>query len=126
MRPLKAFLLFFLFIILLAAGPLWLSNSGYSGWLVPKFWVLFAFISGLTFIAISGIFVVQYLNPAMYAQIFLIMTIIKMIGSMAFALVFVLKIHIDDRVFMANFTYLYFLNTAFEVYVLLRNLRNQN
>ncbi|MBL4676626.1 MAG: hypothetical protein JKY70_10545 [Mucilaginibacter sp.] len=126
MKPLKIFFTFFLFTILLAAGPVWLSNTGHSDYLVPKFWVIFGFITFFTLIAILGVTLAQYRNPAMYAQIFLAMTVFKMLGCLAFALVFVLKIHIDTTVFALNFAYIYFLNTAFEVYFLLRNLRNQN
>ena len=64
--------------------------------------------------------------PNMYAQTFLAVTVVKMMGCMALALLFVLKFDVDKTVFLINFFYVYFLNTGFEVYVLLRNLRNQN
>jgi len=94
--------------------------------LVPHFWVIYTFITGLTFILLTAMLVVQKLSPDMYAQVFLIVTIFKMLGSMFLALLFVIKIPIDRTVFMVDFFYLYFLNTGFEIYVLLRNLRNQN
>ena len=114
------------FVLLLAAVPLLLSYTGHGNLLLAKFWVLFAFITGFTFIVIGSVLFIQRINPELYAQAFLATTIVKMIGCMAFALLFVLKLHIDNGVFLLNFSYLYFLNTGFEVYVLLRNLRNQN
>ncbi|GGH20842.1 hypothetical protein [Mucilaginibacter phyllosphaerae] len=126
MRPLKIFAAFALFVTLLAAIPAMLNYTGHGNLLLAKFWVLFVFITGFTFIVIASVLVVQHINPALYAQAFLATTIVKMLGCMAFALLFVLKLHIDNGVFLLNFSYLYFLNTGFEVYVLLRNLRNQN
>ena len=126
MSPFKIFISFLLFVVLLAGIPLLLSYTGHGNLLLAKFWVLFTFITGFTFIVIASVLFIQRINPALYAQAFLATTIVKMIGCMAFALLFVLKLHIEDGVFLLNFAYLYFLNTAFEVYVLLRNLRNQN
>ncbi len=64
--------------------------------------------------------------PEFYAQAFLGATVFKMLACLSFMLFLVLKTTINKPVFMANFFYLYFLNMGFEVYVLLRNLRNQN
>jgi len=75
---------------------------------------------------VTTVLVVQQIQPGLYAQAFLGVTVVKMIGSMLLALLFVLKMNVNERVFMLDFFYLYFLNTGFEVYVLLRNLRNQN
>ena len=69
---------------------------------------------------------IQKRHPDMYAQTFLIMTVAKMVLSMALALVFTLKFKVDSVVFVLNFFYVYFLNMAFEIYGLLCNLRNQN
>ncbi|WP_374950505.1 hypothetical protein [Mucilaginibacter sp.] len=126
MSPFKVLLSFLLFALLLASVPLVLAYTGYGYLLLAKFWVLFTFITGFTFIVIVSVLFIQHINPGLYAQAFLATTIVKMIGCMVFALLFVLKLHIDNGVFLLNFSYLYFLNTGFEVYVLLRNLRNQN
>ncbi|QXV65448.1 hypothetical protein INP83_20650 [Mucilaginibacter sp. 21P] len=122
MKAQKILLQFVLFVAVLAAIPAFLGRA----WLVPKFWVLFFFITAFTFIVIGSILAVQRIKPNLYAQTFLATTIVKMLGCMAFALIFVSKIHIDHTIFLIDFAYLYFLNTAFEVYVLLCNLRNQN
>ena len=62
----------------------------------------------------------------MYAQTFLAVTVFKILACLTFTLVFLLKNKVDKVVFAGDFFYVYFLNTAFEVYILLRNLRNQN
>ncbi|OOQ59013.1 hypothetical protein [Mucilaginibacter pedocola] len=115
-----------IFMVLLAVLPVCLVYVGHNNWLIPQFWVLYGFFGVLTLVVLMGMHFVNVLKPEMYAQAFLITTIMKMLLSMALALVIVLKLHIEQGVFLANFFYLYFLNTGFEVYVLLRNLRNQN
>lgn len=74
----------------------------------------------------AAVLVAQRLVPEFYAQVFMGATVFKMLACLVFMLVLVLKTKVDKPVFVANFFYLYFLNTGFEVYVLLRNLRNQN
>ncbi|MFD0792666.1 hypothetical protein ACFQZX_03495 [Mucilaginibacter litoreus] len=123
---LKVFFQFAAFVALLCVAPVALIFTGHDAWLVPKFWVLFFFITAFTFLVIVSMQAIQRIKPDLFAQTFLATTIVKMLACMGFALVFVSKIHIDNAVFLCNFCYLYFLNTAFEVYILLRNLRNQN
>ena len=69
---------------------------------------------------------VQRKNSELYAQAFLAGTTVKILGTLFFVLVFLRKNQVDKLVFAADFFYIYFLNMAFEVYGLLRNLRNQN
>ncbi len=68
----------------------------------------------------------QQINAEKGAQVFLAATVFKILSCLVFALVFLLKNKVNKYIFVADFFYLYFLNTAFEVYILLRNLRNQN
>ena len=117
---------FLLFTVLMAVGPLCLIYTGNQHWLVPQFWAMFAFIGFLTLSVIVGVLVAQSLIVEFYAQIFLGATVFKMLACLVFMLFLVLKTKVDKPVFMADFFYLYFLNMGFEVYVLLRNLRNQN
>ncbi|GAA4324812.1 hypothetical protein GCM10023149_26690 [Mucilaginibacter gynuensis] len=117
---------FLFFSVLLALPPLALTYTGNAKWVLPQFWGIFILLTALTLILIVSVAVIQKRHPEMYAQTFLIFTIIKMIMGMALALLLVLKTSLDRSVFMVNFFYVYFLNTGFEVYVLLRNLRNQN
>lgn len=111
---------------MLAVVPVCLALTGNQYWLVSQFWVMFAFIGFLTLATLISVFLIQKLMPEYYAQAFLAATVFKMLACLVFMLVLVLKTTINKPVFMTNFFYLYFLNTGFEVYVLLRNLRNQN
>ncbi|WP_429383473.1 hypothetical protein [Mucilaginibacter sp. UYCu711] len=110
----------------MAAGPLCLKYTGNQNWLVSQFWLMFCFISFLTLATLIAVLISQSLIPDFYAQIFMGATVFKMLACLVFMLVLVLKTKVDKPVFVADFFYLYFLNTGFEVYVLLRNLRNQN
>lgn len=123
LRNLYAFLLF---TVILALPPLALIYTGNNQYVLPQFWGIFILLSALTLGVIIAVGLVQKRYPAMYAQTFLIMTIVKMITTMLLALLIVLKTDVNEGIFMLDFFYIYFLNTAFEVYVLLRNLRNQN
>ena len=117
---------FLIFTLVLAVGPVCLMLIGNQGWLVPQFWLMFAFISFLTLVALFFVLWIQKLMPEYYAQAFLGATVFKMLACLVFMLVLVLKTPINKPVFMADFFYIYFLNMGFEIYVLLRNLRNQN
>jgi len=115
-----------IFVLLLAVPPIALTFTGNGNLLVAHFWVMFAFITGLTIIVVTAILVTQKINPESYAQTFMAATVFKILACLAFLVVFILKIPVNKTAFAGDFFYLYFLNTAFEVYVLLRNLRNQN
>lgn len=117
---------FLIFTLVLAVVPVCLMLTGNQGWLVPQFWAMFAFIGFLTLVALVFVFLIQNLMPEYYAQAFLGVTVFKMLACLVFMLILVLKTPVNKPVFVVNFLYLYFLNTGFEVYVLLRNLRNQN
>jgi len=65
-------------------------------------------------------------NTELVAPAFLATTTVKILGTLFFVLFFLKKNHVNKIPFAVDFFYVYFLNTAFEVYGLLRNLRNQN
>jgi hypothetical protein len=103
--------------------------SGYAGYgnlLTGKFWLLFFFIGGLTFFTVMAIVFVGQINKELYAQAFLAATTVKILACLFFVLFFLKKNAVDRYVFAGDFFYIYFLNMAFEIYGLLRNLRNQN
>lgn len=102
-----------------------LTYTGHTDLIVPKFWLLFFFLSGLTFLTVISILMVAKINNEMYAQAFLAATTAKLLACMFFALIFLLKNAVNRYVFVADFFYIYFLNMVFEIYGLLRNLRNQ-
>jgi len=63
----------------------------------------------------------EYFTPA-----FLGGTTFKILACLIFIFVFLRNKPVDKHVFLADFAYIYLLNTAFEIYVLLRNLRHEN
>lgn len=62
----------------------------------------------------------------LYTQTFMAATTVKILFTLFFVLFFLTKTTVNRYVFMADFLYIYFLNMGFEIYCLLRNLRNQN
>jgi len=120
-----AILSFLLFAVIIAVPPLLLSKSTHASWLDPHFWMIFAFITGLTFITTISVLIVGRVNQEIYAQTFLGVTMIKLLTCMFFCLFFLLKIKVNGVIFIANFFYVYFFNLVFEIYGLLCTLRNQ-
>ncbi|TDQ06657.1 hypothetical protein ATK78_4316 [Pedobacter metabolipauper] len=94
--------------------------------LAGKFWFVFAFLAGITFIA----YVVADLgikrNPETGIMAIMGSIALKMIFSMAFVLIYSLNTKEKGMVFVLNFFSLYLLFSFFEIYCLLRNLRHQN
>jgi hypothetical protein len=122
---LRVILSFILFVIITAIPPVLLNYTGHANWLVPRFWLIFFFISALTFITFFLVNFVGKINYSLYTQTFLAATTVKILVAMSFALFFVMKVKPDNGIFLANFFYVYFLNIAFEIYGLLCTLRNQ-
>jgi lipid-A-disaccharide synthase-like uncharacterized protein len=94
--------------------------------LADKFWVVFGFLGGLTFIAYIVAFLGIKRNPESGILAIMGSIAIKMLFSMAFVLIYSLNHKEKDIVFVFNFFSLYLLFTFFEIYSLLRNLRHQN
>ena len=126
MKISKTLFSFVVFTCLLAVPPLLLQYFDNGDLLVQHFWVMFAFVSILTLVAIMVVLIVQQKNNEMYAGAFLGATTFKLLACLVFVLIFIKKTHPEKINFLVDFAYLYFLNTAFEIYGLLRNLRNQN
>ncbi|MFD2145082.1 hypothetical protein [Mucilaginibacter antarcticus] len=117
---------FLIFTIVLAMPPLALTLTCNNSWIIPRFWLLFAFVGGLTLAAVIGVLMAQKRDPETYTQVFMGATVFKLLACLVFVLIYVMFNKVDKPIFMLNFMYLYFLNTGFEIYILLRNLRNQN
>lgn len=122
---LRVILSFILFVIITAIPPVLLNYTGHANWLVPRFWLIFFFISMLTFITVFLVNFVGKINYSLYTQTFLAATTVKILAAMFFALFFLMKVKPNNGIFLANFFYVYFLNIAFEIYGLLCTLRNQ-
>ncbi|MES2651759.1 MAG: hypothetical protein V4663_08460 [Bacteroidota bacterium] len=92
--------------------------------LIDKFWVVFSFMVGITFIA----YMVAYLGikrkPEMGVMAIMASIALKMLFCMAFVLVYVLNTAVSSLLFVLNFFSLYFLFSGFEIYALLCNLRH--
>jgi len=115
-----------LFTLIIALPALLLRYYGYDHLLVSRFWLVFLFQSGLTLIVIISVIAGQDINGERGSQMFLAATTFKILACLIFTLVFLLKVKPDKYIFVSNFFVIYLLNTAFEIYCLLRNLRNQN
>jgi RsiW-degrading membrane proteinase PrsW (M82 family) len=122
----RSILNYLAFVLAIALPPFALINTGNNDLVTPRFWLIFFFISALTFMVLITILFVQQKNKELYAQAFLAGTTLKFLACLFFIVIFLRKNQVDKLVFVGDFFYVYFLNTAFEVYGLLRNLRNQN
>ena len=115
-----------LFIVLLAAPPAVLQATMHGAWLFKQFWALFAGVGVLTFALIASVIYAGKINTQFYAPAFLAGTTFKMLTCLTLILIIIKRNPVDKVVLLVDFAYIYFLNTAFEVYGLLINLRNQN
>ena len=126
MKVLPSLFFYLVFVIFLAIMPVAAQHNGYANWLVDKFWLIFFFLSGLTFLVLFSILIVQQKNEDYYVQGFLAATTVKILACLVFIVVFLMKNKVNKYVFLADFFYIYLLNMVFEVYLLLRNLRHKN
>jgi hypothetical protein len=120
-------LFYFLYCILLALiaylGPFAFPHTVV---LVKKFWIVFGFLAGITFIAYAVADLGIKRNPETGIMAIMGSIALKMIFSMAFVLIYSLNTKEKGMVFVLNFFSLYLLFSFFEIYSLLRNLRHQN
>ncbi|MGZ3751326.1 MAG: hypothetical protein ACXVB0_13575 [Mucilaginibacter sp.] len=126
MKVLPSVLAYLLFAFILALPPIILRYNGNTDMLIPQFWLIFFYLSGLTFLVVSSILFVQQKNKEYYVQAFLVGTTVKILACLFFIVIFLMKNKVNKYVFLADFFYVYLLNMVFEVYVLLRNLRHKN
>jgi len=125
MKIYQAILFFLWFTFIIAIPPYWLKNSGHGDFISPDFWLIFIFLSALTLLVITSILVVRQMYPDFFSEAFMAATAVKILACLIFVVIFLKKNKVDKYVFVADFFYIYFLNTAFEVYILLRTLRNK-
>lgn len=91
---------------------------------IQKFWVVFCFVSGITLIALVVALIGIQRKPDVGVMAIMGSIVVKLLFTMAFLLVYILKIPVNGNVFLVNFFSLYFLFSGFEIYALLRNLRH--
>lgn len=126
MSVLRFLIYYFLFILVLSVAPLVLQyNFPEMELLIPRFWPLFLIFALLTFgIYILASWRMRISNKAS-GQALLGSVTIKLLFCMIIAFVYINANPVDPVKFVANFFYLYFFHTVFEIYCLLCNLRNQ-
>jgi hypothetical protein len=125
MKIYQALLFFIWFTFIIAIPPYALANYGYADLITPEFWLIFFFLSGLTLLVVASILIVRQMFPTMFSEAFMGATVVKILACLIFVLVFLAKNKVNKYVFVGDFFYVYFLNTAFEVYILLRTLRHK-
>jgi hypothetical protein len=126
MKTTTAIIYFILFTIIIALPPVLAQQTGNGGWLDAGFWTLFVFMTALTLLLLTGIVTAYHKKPEYFAQAFLAGTTLKILLCFVFIFFFLRNNKVNKLVFLADFFYTYLLNTAFEIYVLLRNLRHKN
>jgi len=97
-----------------------------AGLFVDKFWVIFCFLAGITYIAYVTADLGIKKDPEVGVITIMASIAVKMIFSMAFVLIYSQNRPQLGGIFLINFFSLYLLFTCFELYWLLRNLRHQN
>jgi hypothetical protein len=122
----QTILFFLLFTLVIALPPLALQYTGNTNFLTPGFWIVFFFMSGLTFLILIGMLMAKQKDQEYFTPAFLGGTTFKLLACLIFIFVFVARNAANKHVFLGDFIYIYLLNTAFEIYVLLRNLRHEN
>ena len=122
------FTFLYLLYSLLLAGVAFLLPSLFPQvtLLARKFWLVFCFVGGLTYIAYIVAYFGIKLDPESGVMAIMGSIVLKMIFSMAFVLIYSLNSKEKGLVFALNFFSLYLLFSFFEIYSLLRNLRHQN
>ena len=126
MKIYQSILFFLWFTFIIAIPPYMLNSYGHKDFITPQFWLIFLYLSGLTLLVVSSILIVRQMYPTMFSEAFMGATVVKILACLIFVVVFLAKNKVDKYVFIGDFFYIYFLNTIFEVYILLRTLRHKN
>ncbi|WP_225870851.1 hypothetical protein [Pedobacter cryophilus] len=123
---LQKFAIYFIILITSTAlGFYLLDHFSATTILIPHFWLVFTFMAAITliiyFLSVLGI------KKGGEYQSFILLggIVIRLLASMAFVLIYLLKVKVNGILFIGNFFSIYFLFTVFEIYCLLRNLRHQ-
>lgn len=117
---------FLIFSAVIAVPPFILLYIGRGELLDPAFWKMYSFFFLLTTLVCGTVVFGQQKNDKMGVQLFLAATTIKLLACMIFVLIYLHKKPQNSLHFVFSFFYLYLVNTGFEIYGLLCNLRDQN
>jgi hypothetical protein len=125
MKIYQAILFFLWFTFIIAIPPYAANRYGHAYLLTPDFWLMFSFLSGLTLLVVASILIIRQMYPRMFSEAFMGATVVKLLACLIFIVILLAKSKVNKHVFLGDFFYIYFLNTAFEVYILLRTLRHE-
>lgn len=124
---LKKFFFIFSFYTLSLSFFCWLLQDifSFSHFFIPKFWVIFWVMAGITLIVyLVSWFVIKSGGDH---QVFTVLgtIVIRLLISMIIVLFYLNQFRVEPVLFVVNFFSVYFLFTTFEIYCLLLNLRHQ-
>ncbi len=121
------FIYSYLLAMLLIALPPFAYVFFFKGFgLIPLFWPMFLMFAVLTFSICFFTSLTNLKNAEVSVQVFMAGTVFKLLFCLFFVLVYLHQYQVNQVHFLLCFFYLYLLNTVFEVYALLCNLRLQN
>lgn len=126
LKSLKFTYNYLLAMLLIALPPLAYVYFYKGLGLIPLFWAMFLMFAVLTFIICFFTLLSNRKDAEKSVQVFMIASIVKLLVCLFFVLFYVYQYHVNHIQFIICFFYLYLLNTAFEIYALLCNLRHQN
>jgi hypothetical protein len=126
MKIYQAILFYLWFTFIIAIPPYVLTAYGHAGLIAPQFWLIFFFLSGLTLLIVTLILIIRQMYPHLFSETLMGATAFKILSCLVFVFAFLAKNTANKHVLTGDFFYIYLLNTAFEVYILLRTLRNKN
>src|SRR5580700_2744932 len=105
MKIYQAILFYLWFTIIIAIPPYWLSKYGHADLIIPQFWLIFAFLSGLTLLVVASILIIRQMYPNMFSEAFMGATVVKILACLIFVLVFLSKNKVEKHVFLGDFFY---------------------
>lgn len=121
------FLIYFLLCFIISTSiPYFIQrNNALSSILIPHFWLLYFIFNGLTCITHLIVRWRMKISYRASGEALLASTVFRLIFSIILIFVYLSEIEVKPGLFLINFFYIYLSHTVFEIYCLLRNLRNQ-
>jgi len=120
-KPLKKYLLF-IYTCLLAL-TIFIVQYLEPNWIYRYVWIIMIFFLLLT---LASIWTTKYAALKLgkqFIQVYFIVMTIRLLISLAFAIIFIIKDRDNILIFSINFLVLYLLFLGFEIYSILTNLR---
>ncbi|WP_442794867.1 hypothetical protein [Pelobium manganitolerans] len=123
----QKFALYYILLLALSSFVYWALNQYLfpQAALIPFFWLAYAYMALITLL-VYGLSVVGIKMGGEYqSTIILGAIVVRLLLTLCFLMFYILKVKVDAVLFVANFFSIYLLFTVFEIYCLLRNLRDQ-